>query len=198
MRASRYGSYLDLFGRAVGKMVLACLGSKYELLGELSAKWTQSSHSVRRLYPILSLTAPRSPPFAAQISFGSLNRNVTKQKLDLLQFASCRGAKPSTGPGRSCGANLSIPAFAAYSRITCQTAFSVSFSPQAFPILSTRRNTLPAVMFRSLEPLIENMLHPCGASRLCGYAPPFPPDRQSPNAPRAAEYGRDPAPLPHG
>jgi hypothetical protein len=34
MRASRYGSYVDLFGRAVGMMVLAFLGSKYEVLGE--------------------------------------------------------------------------------------------------------------------------------------------------------------------
>jgi hypothetical protein len=35
----------------------------------------------------------------------------------------------------------------AYSRTTCQTAFSVSLSPQVFPILCTRRNNLPDVMF---------------------------------------------------
>ena len=92
------------------------------------------------------------------MSFRGLNRNVTKQKLDLLQFTSGRVAKPSPGPAESCGANLSIPAFAANSRTTCQTAFSVSFSPQAFPILCTRRNTLPVVMFAGFQmnPITED------------------------------------------
>ena len=36
--------------------------------------------------------------FATEISFGCLNGNVTEQKLDLLQFASCGVAKPCTRP----------------------------------------------------------------------------------------------------
>ena len=46
---------------------------------------------------------------------------------------------------RSWGASLSIPALAAYSRTTCHMAFSVRRSPHAFPILCTRRNSLPDV-----------------------------------------------------
>jgi len=48
---------------------------------------------------------------------------------------------------RSCGANLSVPACAAYSRTTCHKDFSVSLSPQVLPILCTRRNNWPDVMF---------------------------------------------------
>ena len=36
--------------------------------------------------------------FATKISFGCLNGNVTEQKLDLFQFASCGVAKACTGP----------------------------------------------------------------------------------------------------
>jgi hypothetical protein len=35
--------------------------------------------------------------FATEVSFRCLNRNVTEQKLDLLQFASRGVAKPCTG-----------------------------------------------------------------------------------------------------
>jgi hypothetical protein len=39
--------------------------------------------------------------FATEISFGCLNRNVTEQKTDLLQFAPGAGmAKPSTGSAK--------------------------------------------------------------------------------------------------
>jgi hypothetical protein len=38
-----------------------------------------------------------NPLFATEISFRCLNRNVTEQKLDLLQFASGGIAKPCTG-----------------------------------------------------------------------------------------------------
>jgi len=41
-------------------------------------------HSVRRLYPEFVVDGIANPLFAAQISFGCLNRNVAKQKLDLL------------------------------------------------------------------------------------------------------------------
>jgi hypothetical protein len=64
----------------------------------LSAKRTESRHSGRRLYPDSVVDGTANPLFAAQKSFGCLNRNVAKQKLDLLQFASCRVAKPSTCP----------------------------------------------------------------------------------------------------
>ena len=38
-----------------------------------------------------------NPLFATEISSDCLNRNVTEQKLDLLQFAPGGMAKPSTG-----------------------------------------------------------------------------------------------------
>jgi len=38
-----------------------------------------------------------NPLFATKISFGALNRNMTKQKLDLLQFSSGGVAKSCTG-----------------------------------------------------------------------------------------------------
>ncbi len=41
---------------------------------------------------------------------------------------------------RSCGASLSMAVFAANSRTTCQTTFSVMLSPQTLPALFTRRN----------------------------------------------------------
>ena len=47
---------------------------------------------------------------------------------------------------RSCGASLSMPALRACSRTKCHTAFSVSPSPQPFPLLFTLRNSLPALM----------------------------------------------------
>src|SRR5262249_34455636 len=112
--------------------------------------------------PILSLTAPRIPLLAAQISFGSLNRNVPKQKLDLLQFASCRVTKPSAGPAKVVGRYLFNPSFRGIlanhvpDSLLCQT-FSLSLSNFVHASKHfTRRNV------RSLETLIENMLHPCG------------------------------------
>jgi hypothetical protein len=39
-----------------------------------------------------------NPLFATEVSFRCLNRNVTEQKLDLLQFAARGVAKPCTGP----------------------------------------------------------------------------------------------------
>jgi hypothetical protein len=50
--------------------------------------------SVRWLYSDFVVDSTLNPLFAAQISFGRLNGNVPKQKLDLLQFASSRVAKP--------------------------------------------------------------------------------------------------------
>ena len=82
---------------------------------------------------------------AAEVSLGRLDRDVSEQELDLLQFAARRVAQPSTCPPEIGGASLSMPALRAYSRTTCQTAFSVKLSPQAFPFLLTRRNSLPAV-----------------------------------------------------
>jgi hypothetical protein len=44
-----------------------------------------------------------NPLFATEISLGGLNRNVTEQKLDLLQFASGGVAKPCTGSAEIMG-----------------------------------------------------------------------------------------------
>jgi len=52
-----------------------------------SVWWPNSDYVV---YGILN------PLFATEVSFRCLNRNVTEQKLDLLQFASGRVAKPCT------------------------------------------------------------------------------------------------------
>ena len=49
------------------------------------------------LYSDFVVDGTLNPLFATEISFGCLNRNVTKQQLDLLQFASGGLAKPCTG-----------------------------------------------------------------------------------------------------
>jgi len=53
--------------------------------------------SVWRLYPDCVIDGTLNLLFATEISFGCLNRNVTEQELDLLQFASGDVAKPCTG-----------------------------------------------------------------------------------------------------
>jgi hypothetical protein len=53
--------------------------------------------SVWRLNPDFVIDGTLNPLFATEISFGCLNRNVTEQELDLLQFASGGVAKPCTG-----------------------------------------------------------------------------------------------------
>src|SRR5579859_7072961 len=52
--------------------------------------------SVRRLNTDLVIHSTLNPLFATEISFRCLNRNVTEQKLDLLQFASGGVAKTCT------------------------------------------------------------------------------------------------------
>jgi hypothetical protein len=54
-----------------------------------SASWLDSDFVVDGTLNVL---------FATKISNGCLKRNVTEQKLDLLQFASRGEAKPCTGP----------------------------------------------------------------------------------------------------
>src|SRR5579864_4801266 len=66
-------------------------------LGQSSAKRTQSVPSTRRLYSDFVVHGILNPLFATEISFRCLNRNVTEQKLDLLQFASGGVAKPCAG-----------------------------------------------------------------------------------------------------
>jgi hypothetical protein len=56
-----------------------------------------NARSARRLYSDFVVDCTLNPLFAAEISFGCLNRNVTEQKLDLFEFASCSVAKPCTG-----------------------------------------------------------------------------------------------------
>jgi len=45
--------------------------------------------SARRLYSYFVVDGTLNALFATEISLGCLNGNVTEQKLDLLQFASC-------------------------------------------------------------------------------------------------------------
>ena len=74
------------------------------------------SRSVWRFYPDFVIDGSLNPLFATEVSFGCLNRNVTEQELNLLQFAPGGVAKPCTGSApmrRSCGANLSMFDFAA-------------------------------------------------------------------------------------
>jgi hypothetical protein len=61
---------------------------------------------------------------------------------------------------RLCGASLLIAAFAANSRTTCQTTFSVMFSPQTHPALFTRRNSLPEVISRAGQPNVKVLFNP--------------------------------------
>jgi hypothetical protein len=63
----------------------------------LSAKRTRSLHSVGWLYSDFVVDGTLNPLFATEIFFCCLNRNVTQQKLDLLQFASGGIAEPRTG-----------------------------------------------------------------------------------------------------
>ncbi len=62
-----------------------------------SAKRTMNTRSSRWFYSDFVIDGTLNPLFATEISFGGLNRNVTEQKLDLLQFASGSVAKPCTG-----------------------------------------------------------------------------------------------------
>jgi len=55
------------------------------------------ARSPQRLYSDFVVDGTFNPLFATEISFGCLNRNVTKQEVDLLQFASGSMAKPCTG-----------------------------------------------------------------------------------------------------
>jgi hypothetical protein len=57
----------------------------------------ERSRSVRWFYSDFVIDGTLNPLFATEISFGGLNRNVTEQKLDLLQFAARGVAKPCTG-----------------------------------------------------------------------------------------------------
>jgi len=56
-----------------------------------------NARSGRWLYSDFVIDSALNPLFATKISFGCLDRNVTEQKLDLLQFASGGVAKPCTG-----------------------------------------------------------------------------------------------------
>jgi len=55
------------------------------------------AHSTRWFYSDLVVDGTLNPLFATKIPFRGLNRNVTEQKLDLLQFASGGVAKPCAG-----------------------------------------------------------------------------------------------------
>ena len=73
-------SALPVTGRVVGKADTERL---------VSARW---------LYSDLVVDGTLNPLLATEVSFRCLNRNVTEQKLDLLQFAARGVAKPCTGP----------------------------------------------------------------------------------------------------
>jgi hypothetical protein len=73
--------------RAEGPSQLTWMSAKRTMAR--SVWWPNSDFVV---YGILN------PLFATEVSFRCLNRNVTEQKLNLLQFASGIMAQPSTGP----------------------------------------------------------------------------------------------------
>ena len=56
-----------------------------------------NARSARRLYSDFVVDSTLNSLFAAEISLGYLNRNVTEQKLDLFEFAAGGMAEPSTG-----------------------------------------------------------------------------------------------------
>ena len=64
---------------------------------------TMNARSARRLYSDFVVDGTLNPLFTTEISFGGLNRDVTEQKLDLLQFASGGVAKPCTGSAEIVG-----------------------------------------------------------------------------------------------
>jgi hypothetical protein len=56
-----------------------------------------NSRSAGWLYSDFVIDGTLNPLFAAEISLGCLNRDVTEQILDLFEFASASMAEPSTG-----------------------------------------------------------------------------------------------------
>ena len=68
------------------------------IVSSWSAKRKVGARSARWLYPDFVVDGTLNPLFATEVSFGCLNRNVTEQKLNLLQFASRFVAKPCTSP----------------------------------------------------------------------------------------------------
>jgi hypothetical protein len=56
-----------------------------------------NAHSTQWFYSDLVVDGALNPLFETKIPFGGLNRNVTEQKLDLLQFASGGVPKPCAG-----------------------------------------------------------------------------------------------------
>jgi hypothetical protein len=75
-----------------------------------------NTRSARRFYSDFVVDCTLNPLIANEISLGGLNRNLTEEKLDLLQFAPGGVANPCQVLRRSWGANLSTPALVAYSR----------------------------------------------------------------------------------
>ena len=63
----------------------------------------ERGRSVRWLYFDFVVDRTLNPLFAAEVSFGCLNGNVAKEKLDLLQFASGRVTEPSASPAEVVG-----------------------------------------------------------------------------------------------
>ena len=104
------------------------------------------SDSVCRIDPDFVIHGTSNPLFAAEISFGCLNRNLTEQKLDLFEFASCSMAKPSTGPEVVRG-NFSMFDFAHTLEPRAKPLFRSVSLPRFFPILWTGRIILPGVIF---------------------------------------------------
>src|SRR5947209_18936257 len=82
----------------------AMLGPDHRQLGPRTA-------SARRLDPNLVFDRTLNTLLAAEISFGCLNGNVCKQKLDLLQVSSSRMTKSGTRPAKVMPSELHNPCF---------------------------------------------------------------------------------------
>jgi hypothetical protein len=95
-----------------------------------------NAHSTRWFYSDLVVDGASNPLLATKISLGGLNRNVTEQKLDLLQFASGGVAKPCAGsaeilPDPNRVSEELLWAWVEFvSRLASETSFAVLLKPR--------------------------------------------------------------------
>jgi len=83
--------------------------------------------------------------FASQVTLRRLDRNMAKQELDLLQFATSLVAQPSAGSPKIVGVTAERKQFDAACLIMDQITFGVKPSPQTRPALLIDRNNAPEV-----------------------------------------------------
>jgi hypothetical protein len=83
---------------------------------------------------------------AAEITFGGLNRCVSKQELNLLKFPPARWHNRAQVRRKSWGARFLMSARLAAAFTTCQIALAVIPAPQILPSRLTRRKITPPLM----------------------------------------------------